>query len=396
MADGRLVADAHITRAGIFSYADSTKPSGVRLELRPESEVFDSESLASFANLPITDGHPPKLITADTAKKVMVGMTGDHVTRDDEFVKAKVSIADAGTIKKMDAGDVEVSCGYACVVEDKAGVDPKYGRYDAIQRKIRGNHLAVAVGSARAGRTARVRMDSELTDQERSDAREVVPSATSHGGGAMDPEKLQETVRALEAGLKTAETALVTQTARADSAETARDVERGKVVTLESQIGTLRATIAANATAVETAAIGEQRERADKAEQLVARFDAEVESRVKERCALMIKATSVLGTDFRMDDLSKRDIESAVVKRLDSTADVSKAVADGVITGQFETLVKGNLRQARSLANAAEVLGTPSENVRNDSAEKRRQELRNLGKVPLPNDIRARAARKEV
>ena len=173
LADGRLVADAHITRPGVFEYSDPDAPNGIRRELRPESEVFDSASMDSFANLPVTPGHPTKdgrriLLTAENAKQHMVGSTGDRVQRDDDLVRAKVMIADASTIKRMDSGSVEVSCGYTCDYDEVPGVDPKYGRYDGVQRKIRGNHLAVAVGTARAGRTARVRMDSELDAEERN------------------------------------------------------------------------------------------------------------------------------------------------------------------------------------------------------------------------------------
>lgn len=173
MDDGRIVAEALITKPGVFEYADAKYPGGIRRELRPDSEVYSRETMDSFANIPCTPVHPPALLTAATAKRHMVGSTGDKVTRapvtgDSDWLKAGVMVADAATIKRMDAGNNATSCGYGCWIDETPGVDPKYGRYDVVQRRIRGNHLAVAVESGRAGRMARVRMDSELTPEERN------------------------------------------------------------------------------------------------------------------------------------------------------------------------------------------------------------------------------------
>lgn len=405
LPDGRLVAEAHITRPGIFEYKDPSYPGGIRRELRSDEEVYDQASLDSLSNLPITVGHPTKLLTAATAKQHMVGATGDVAERDDDHVKTRLMVADASAIGRMDKAR-EVSLGYACEVDETPGIHPKYGRYDASQRKIRGNHLAVAVGSARAGREARVRMDDELTDAELASAKKIgsdsareenvhagrFDAGNTHGG-AMDLEKLKESLRVLESDLKAASDDAKTQKARADSAETDRDVERGRITMLEKEIGTLRATIAAGATASETAAVIRETARADAAEKLVARFDEVRQKEVRERCALMLQGATVMGQDFRMDDLSDREIKVAVIKRLDSTESVANEVTDGEITGKFDMLVKGFKRNARSLASVqtvmADVAATASR-ADSDSKDQRIREMRDQWKKPLPNDIRAR------
>src|SRR3990172_918904 len=194
MADGRLRAEAHISRAGIFEYADDGGK--IRRELRDPAEVFRGDSLQSFGQVPVTNEHPPVgLISAGNARDYMVGSTGDSVIRDDDHVRASIMVADATTIAQMEAGKLEVSCGCSCDVDETPGNHPVYGRYDAVQRNIRGNHVAI-VNSARAGKTARVRVDGAAAMVRRDDARSAAERNTSHGGN-MDPEKLQETIRAL-------------------------------------------------------------------------------------------------------------------------------------------------------------------------------------------------------
>lgn len=410
-ADGRLIAEAHFTRAGILEYPDRNYPGGIRRELRPESEVFDSKSMESAQNLVATQDHPPRMITAKTAKTYMVGMTGDRVMRDDDHLKGKVTIANAPTIDKMDSGDDEVSLGYVCVVDNTPGVDPKYGRYDAVQRVIRYNHLAVALsrGDARAGSTARVRMDSralttdeldELDDAKtfgvdarwRSDAR-----GHQQGDAGMADEKLMENLRALEASLKTAEAERDQYKERADSVTRERDALTGKLSVVERERDDAKASLASHSTAVETAAIVLERERADKAEKLVARFDSTLDTAVRERAAVLNTGTIIMGPEFRMDDLSNRDIKVQVCKRLDSNASVGKDVSDATIDGIFQTLVSGHVKNARSLARISEVAraqdasgGAITQQDRADSIEAKRRAMKDRWKQPLPNDPRAR------
>jgi hypothetical protein len=181
-ADGRLVAEGLLTRAGVFSYRN---PDGTeRRELRLPDEVFRKDALDSFALTPVTNNHPPELINAKNAKRYSVGTVGENVQKDGDFVRARLVVHDAETIRQMEAGKASLSCGYEVELDKTPGVHPEYGRYDAIQRRIVGNHVAI-VDTARAGEAARVRMDaavmldSDLGAEERnklSDASFAVPS----------------------------------------------------------------------------------------------------------------------------------------------------------------------------------------------------------------------------
>lgn len=167
LPDGRVRVDAILTRCGIFEYRN---PDGsTRRELRLPEEVFKPESLNSFAIVPVTDDHPPDMLTAETALRFARGSTGDTVRRDGDNVRASIGVFDANLIAKMESGKVQLSCGYTCDLIEKPGVHPVYGQYDAIQTNILGNHVAV-VDTGRAG-TARVRMDSAVMIRARAGTR---------------------------------------------------------------------------------------------------------------------------------------------------------------------------------------------------------------------------------
>jgi len=151
--DGYLVGSLRCARTGIQQYL------GVELGLptmdvisvyRPESEVFSRDSLASYANKPISDDHPPVNVDATNWKQYGKGDIGSDVVRDGEFVSVSYKIMDSDTIVKVKAGKSEVSMGYMAEIEFTDGVTPDGQAYQAIQKNIRINHLAI-VDRGRAG-----------------------------------------------------------------------------------------------------------------------------------------------------------------------------------------------------------------------------------------------------
>lgn len=212
----------------------------------------------------------------------------------------------------------------------------------------------------------------------------------------MDPEKLQETIRSLNAQLEEAKREAQNQRERADSATVRADTEHGQVLQLQTQLSDARAQLAAQTTATNSEALDRERQRADAAEKKVARFDATIDRRVRERAQLLADARVIMGPDFRCDDLDDRQIRAAVVKRLDSSADVSSGVEDGVIVGRYLTLVSGHAENARSQARVAEIVGqTIKEAPRVDARDQHKRKLREQWKQPLPNDFRAHGSGKE-
>lgn len=156
--DGFLRAPAFIARTGIYLYADANGK--ITRELRRPEQVFDPESLRSFALAPVTDGHPPEgYVDALTATRYQRGSIGENVERDGEMVRAPMMITAADLVKKvLDGEAVECSCGYTCEVLEGGGIYEGQP-YDTEQTKIRGNHVAI-VPAGRAGPAARVKLDA--------------------------------------------------------------------------------------------------------------------------------------------------------------------------------------------------------------------------------------------
>lgn len=159
--EGFLQVPARISRTGIQDYLavemglSDREPTDIVKVYRPEEEVFADNSLSSFANKPVTDNHPPELVNAKNSKQYSVGFSGPEIMKDGMFVKAVLNVTDEDAIKNIESGKVELSNGYTCDIDWTPGVTPDGEQYDAIQRNIKGNHIAI-VERGRAGASCRV------------------------------------------------------------------------------------------------------------------------------------------------------------------------------------------------------------------------------------------------
>lgn len=162
MVMGRLRVDGYISRTGIQIYSDGT--GSERREYRPPDEVFDEESLMSLRGMPVTIRHPKVFVDGENWKEHSVGFVGEVVEKADDgrHTVASIWIIDERAKELVSKGKLkELSVGYTAELEMIPGVSPDGERYDAVQRKIRGNHLALLpVGHARGGRSVALRLDS--------------------------------------------------------------------------------------------------------------------------------------------------------------------------------------------------------------------------------------------
>ena len=150
--EGYLIDNPILTRVGIFEYHN---PDGtIRREL-PE-EVFAAESLASYKGKPVILTHEAGLVDVDNVQQEHIGTILSEGIQDGDNVRAQIVIHDA---ESLDYGLRELSLGYTQTPDETPGVwngQP----YDAIQRNIQINHLAL-VEKARAGEQARLNIDGE-------------------------------------------------------------------------------------------------------------------------------------------------------------------------------------------------------------------------------------------
>jgi hypothetical protein len=230
---GAVRVPATISRTGIQVYGD-------RREYRPDSEVFSAESLASLASVPVTLGHPADPVRADNWRALAVGHVSDsppeaRVRVDGapnvEWVRATVIVSDAGVQGAIERGEVaEVSAGYTCELDETPGVAPNGERYDAVQKNIRFNHLAVlGVGErARAGADARLRLDNSRGTAPGETMVKIVIDGVEYekNSDAHIAAVLAAAKKDADTQLAAKDVALATEKARADKAEAERDAAR--------------------------------------------------------------------------------------------------------------------------------------------------------------------------
>jgi hypothetical protein len=137
---------AALSRTGVQEYrrADGTT---IR-EYRPHEEVFHKDAIASFENAPLTIGHVTE-VNPDNWGGCAVGQVIGAPKQDGNFMSAETQIMRADAIKRVESGELrELSCGYEVEIDPTPGVTPDGERYDAIQRSIRGNHVALLPAGA--------------------------------------------------------------------------------------------------------------------------------------------------------------------------------------------------------------------------------------------------------
>lgn len=156
--DGYLVAAARIARTGVQTYRGAemgrTDLAAVRV-WRPEEEVFAADALASMAHRPVTLDHPAEPVTSANWKAHSVGQVGGEVARDGDYIRVPLVLMDHAAIDAVIAGKRQLSVGYVAEIDWTPGTTPAGEPYDAVQRRIRANHLAV-VDAARAGPACRI------------------------------------------------------------------------------------------------------------------------------------------------------------------------------------------------------------------------------------------------
>ena len=127
---------------------------------RPEAEVFSPETIASFEGMPVTNDHPPDGVDIGNIRALQKGHA-HNVRRgsgeESDLLLADLIITDPVLIDLILDGKREISCGYTYELCEENGT--------YIQRKIRGNHVAV-VDAGRAGPRVSIK-DRKPTEPER-------------------------------------------------------------------------------------------------------------------------------------------------------------------------------------------------------------------------------------
>ncbi|WP_062306595.1 DUF2213 domain-containing protein [Alicyclobacillus sendaiensis] len=183
--EGFLVAhNVPIARTGWYEYwaseigADTSNGDRVVKVYRSPEEVFAPAAMASFEGKPVTDDHPPSVVTPENAHLYAKGAV-QNVRRgsgeNSDLLLADLVIYDEQLIQEIRAGKREVSAGYECDYVDNGD-----GTYS--QRNIVGNHVAV-VYAGRAGDRVRILDQKPDVDDETTEASRkygIAPKSDGH------------------------------------------------------------------------------------------------------------------------------------------------------------------------------------------------------------------------
>jgi hypothetical protein len=328
--EGYLKVWCKAARVGTQLY---TRGDGTQVrEYRPEDEVSNPDSLASFGMKAVTLNHPKVLLDSKTTKLHQVGHAGSHVRFSDGFVEVALVITDQNAIDAVQRGDAqEVSAGYRVDYDPTPGVTPNGESYDGIQRNIKVNHIAL-VNRGRAGREARLLLDS--CDRNDAVAEVELPSNSpvismaritldgldielpADAAGAVQS-FVKETGRAqaeLQQKLDSQEAQIQAEVIAKSEAQDRIDASQERIAELEKQLA-------------EAVAASEQRDDA-----------AEINDAVNKRLEALNKFAPIMPEDYKFDGEDEAQIMAIAYQnvfekeaRSDASADYLLGVLDGVL-----------------------------------------------------------------
>lgn len=434
---GTLRVDAVFTRTGVFEYLN---PDGTRRrEYRPPEEVFAVESLRSHELAPVTNEHPGSLLTPETAPAHARGYSQEGVRRDGDLVVGSLHVTDPALIAEMESGKTGISLGYEVELDATPG-ERDGMRWDAVQRKITGNHIAI-VHNPRAGEVARARMDAAIQceanmpgDQNRykkdtieqrgekwvvlseegdvlgefASEEEAKASLAKKEDGRGDPkrsDRKQDPGHSVARGatsatlrgnmpntptqedLAAALAQVTVQTARADAFEKQLVAERARADATAGELDALKARAAELEKLREDAASVDGLQK--QVNQLKAKLDAEkaradaaeaperLQKAIKNRVDILTKAGLVLDGVRRLDDMTDREIMIAALEKL-QPGQVDEKQSDDYLRARLDSAITHFVNGEQALVKIRDEVRTEDRRDSRSAREKMISANRNL------------------
>lgn len=343
--NGFLKAPVFATRTGVFRYRKAD--GSVIRELRLPEEVFDQHSMQSLAVVPVTNRHPAGMVNSKNSKRHMVGYTSDVVEKQEPFIKTHITVTDDDLISEIEKkGLREVSCGYNCELEFTPGVYDGE-EYDAIQRRIRYNHLAV-VDKGRAGPQVKIHMDAAILDD--------ADDEPTQKEGYMVKMKIGDVEFEMDGSLATAVRDALKQ-AKADGAEAALQKvakeHKDSIDSLQGKCDGLQAKVDEQSKEITTLKANNVDEK-------------KIREMATARAGLIEKAKPFLKEDTKFDEMSDMEIKKAVILAKNKDLKLDEK-SESYIEARFDAIIEATPAPKKSdkLANAM----SKTEKEREDNAD---------------------------
>ena len=365
MPNGFLSLLANLSRTGIFTYQRIAPDGSIEIirQLRTSEEVFDPESLASLAGLPLTNNHTEEMISPENAEDYIVGMSSDKPKKillpvqnaddadEEEFIQQRLTVFNPDTIEDiLKKEKTEISLGYTCQLDETPGTY-KGKPYDVVQRNIRMNHVSL-VRQARGGRNCKVLLKDGtetvvnydgFTGLEENNSKESNVKVFNHEGKEY---KVEDSVYSLLSSFQDG----------VDSAQSLSNEKQKEIDKLQAINDDYKSKL-------------EVKKQTDSADQL--------RKAVRVRVSLERQGEKVLGSSVNFDSLSDEEIKIKVIEKLRPSSNLDGKSAE-YIEARFDMAMEDFNLDAEDDKDRKTLGKKIVENVDDDDpwalAEKKRKE----------------------
>jgi len=192
------VRDNPLSKTGVFPYLGATLPNApdpnrVYRVYRPADELADPQFLDSLRLIPFVDDHE---MLGDEAEGLtpaeqygVHGVIGENVYFDGAYVRGNIKVFSQAIASAIEHHKRELSLGYRCEYEWSPG-EYQGIPYDAIQRRLRGNHLAL-VQEGRMGKDVAV-LDHQTFTIDSLEYMTMADENEGEGGGELTLEQVEQ------------------------------------------------------------------------------------------------------------------------------------------------------------------------------------------------------------
>lgn len=298
------------------------------MEAKLPEEILSDSTVSSANSKPVTDGHHG-LVTKDNSHDLMKGFTASNGHVEGNMLYNDITITDPNLISQIKNGSKrELSIGFETQMDPTSGT---YNgtRYDAVQRNIRINHVAV-VPKGRAGHEVRLIGDSaEAVDQ-------VEPSEEK--GNQMETRVVRADGQNITVAADDVEKITKLDADNSAKAKQIADLD-AQIKKLQSEKAQLQGDADASAKKADEAQAKADSLEADN-KKIKEEFDKYKADGVEKKLELIDKVKSFVGDEYDYHGKSDRDMKIDAVKAIKGDSVDFTDKSDTYVQAAFDMLEK--------------------------------------------------------
>lgn len=298
------------------------------MEAKLPEEILSDATVSSANSKPVTDGHHG-LVTKDNSHDLLKGFTASNGHVEGNMLYNDITITDPNLISQIKSGDKrELSIGFETQMDPTSGT---YNgtKYDAVQRNIRINHVAV-VPKGRAGHEVRLIGDSaEAVEQ-------VEPSEEK--GNQMETRVVRADGQNITVAADDVEKITKLDADNSAKAKQIADLD-AQIKKLQSEKAQLQGDADASAKKADEAQAKADSLEADN-KKLQEKFDKYKADGVDKKLELIDKVKSFVGDEYDYHGKSDRDMKIDAVKAIKGDSVDFTDKSDTYVQAAFDMLEK--------------------------------------------------------